>query len=73
MLTVKTKQKADDLSQFYSDNHSSSSANFPPKYSTKKNKSLKYQYVRVICDAQFMNKLSLTIHQVEHIKSDRFQ
>ncbi|XP_022177319.1 uncharacterized protein LOC111038502 [Myzus persicae] len=70
-LTIKTEWNADDLSQASSDDHSSSSANCPPKYSPKKDKALKYQYVCVICDAQFMSKCSLTMHQVQHIKSDR--
>ncbi|XP_060869866.1 uncharacterized protein LOC132944507 [Metopolophium dirhodum] len=70
-LTVKTEWNADDLSLVSSDDHSSSSAHCPPKYSPPKNKALKYQYVCVICDAQFMSKCSLTMHQVQHIKSDR--
>jgi len=70
-LTIKTEWNADDLSQVSSDDHSSNSANCPPKYSPKKDKALKYQYVCVICDAQFMSKCSLTMHQVQHIKSDR--
>jgi len=70
-LTIKTEWKADDLSQVSSDDHSSRSAHCPPKYSPKKDKALKYQYVCVICDAQFLSKCSLTMHQVQHIKSDR--
>lgn len=70
-LTIKTEWNADDLSQVSSDDLSSSSANCPPKYSAQKDKALKYQYVCVICDAQFMSKCSLTMHQVQHIKSDR--
>lgn len=71
MLTVNTEWNADDLSQVSSDDHSSSSAHCPPNYSPQKNTSLKYEYVCVICDAQFMSKCSLTMHQVQHIKSDR--
>jgi len=73
-LTVKTEWNADDSSLVSSDDLSSSSTNCPTcpqKYSPPKNKALKYQYVCVICDAQFMSKCSLTMHQVQHIKSDR--
>lgn len=70
-LTIKTEWNANDLSQASSDDHSSRSAHCPPKYSPKNDKALNYQYVCVICDAQFLSKCSLTMHQVQHIKSDR--
>ncbi|XP_015368539.1 PREDICTED: uncharacterized protein LOC107165007 [Diuraphis noxia] len=70
-LTIKTEWNANDLSQVSSDDNSSKSAHCPPKYSPKKDQALKYQYVCVICDAQFLSKCSLTMHQVQHIKSDR--
>lgn len=71
MLTVRTERNTNDLSYVSSDNHPSSSSHISSKYSQKKYKTLKYQYSCVMCDAKFMNKCSLTIHQVQHIKSDR--
>jgi len=70
-LTIKTEWKTSDSSQISSDDQSSSSAHSLPKYSPQNNEALKYQYVCVICDAQFLSKCSLTMHQVQHIKSDR--
>jgi len=70
-LTIKTEWKTNDLSQNNSDGHLSSSTHSLPKYTPQNNEPLKYQYVCVICDAQFLSKCSLTMHQVQHIKSDR--
>jgi len=69
--TVKAEWNADDLSQASSDDQSSSSTHCHPKYRYKENKSLKYQYFCVICDERFLSKCLLTMHQVQHIKSDR--
>jgi len=68
---VKIEWNADDLSQASSDDQSSSSINCHSKYRDKENKSLRYQYVCVICDERFVSKCLLTMHQVQHIKSDR--
>lgn len=69
--TVKAEWNADDLSQVSSDDQSSSSTHCHPKYGYKENRSLKYQYFCVICDERFLSKCLLTMHQVQHIKSDR--
>lgn len=69
--TLKTEWNGDNASQISSDDQSSSSAQCLPKYSTKEHKSARLKYVCVICDERFSNKCLLTIHQVQHIKSDR--
>lgn len=71
MSTIKTEWNADDASQGSSDDQSSSSVNCLSKYTLKENKAVKYQYVCVICDEQFSSKCLLTMHQVQHIKTDR--
>lgn len=74
-LTIKTEWNADDISQGSSDDQSSNSAHGLPKYGEKaeerENKAVKFQYVCVICDEHFRSKCLLTMHQVQHIKSDR--
>lgn len=74
-LTIKTEWNADDISQASSDDQSSNSTNCLSKYREKAEekeiKAVKFQYVCVICDEHFMSKCLLTMHQVQHIKSDR--
>ncbi|VVC43024.1 Hypothetical protein CINCED_3A011210 [Cinara cedri] len=69
--TIKAEWNADDMSQGSSDDQSSSSVNCLSDYSLQENKTVKYQYVCVICDEQFSSKCLLTMHQVQHIKTDR--
>lgn len=69
--TIKTEWNINNISQVTSDVLSISSAHCISKYRQKENKADKYQYVCVICDERFSNKCSLTMHQVQHIKSDR--
>lgn len=71
ITTIKTEWSADDTSQVSSDDQSSSSSHCLPKYQEKHNKAVTYQYFCVICDEQFQSKCLLTMHQVQHIKSDR--
>jgi len=69
---VKTEWNADELSQASSDDQSSSSTHYhSTKYQYKENGSSKYQCTCVICDERFSSKCLLTMHQVQHIKSDR--
>jgi len=69
---VKTEWNADELSQASSDDQSSSSTHsHSTKYQYKENGSTKYQCACVICDERFSSKCLLTMHQVQHIKSDR--
>lgn len=70
-LTIKTEWKADGVSQVSSGNQSTSTAQCHQNYESKENKDMIYKYVCVICDKRFMSKCLLTIHQVQHIKSDR--
>lgn len=70
-LTIKTEWNADDISQASSDDQSSNSAHCLSKFGEKESKTVKFQYVCVICDEHFGNKCLLTMHQVQHIKSDR--
>lgn len=69
--TVKSEWTADDISLPSSDDQSSNSAHCLTNYTQKENLAVKYQYVCVICDEQFTSKCLLTMHQVQHIKSDR--
>lgn len=69
--TIKMEWNADDISQVSSDDQSSISTHCLSKYQYKENKELKYQYVCVVCDERFVSKCLLTMHQVQHIKSDR--
>lgn len=69
-LTIKTEWEG-DISPVSSDNQLTSSAQSFQNYEPKENVDLNYQYVCVICDKRFINKCLLTIHQVQHIKSDR--
>lgn len=69
--TIKMEWNADNISQVSSNNQPSISPNCLSKYQYKENKELKYQYFCVICDERFVSKCLLTMHQVQHIKSDR--
>lgn len=69
--TIKMEWNASDVFQGSSDDQSSSSVHCEPKYKPKEHKSDKYQYICVICDEKFSSKCLLTMHQVQHIKSDR--
>lgn len=69
MSSIKTECNADDISLVSSDDQSSNSAHCISKFKHKENKAEKY--ICVICDKQFSSKCLLTMHQVQHIKSDR--
>lgn len=70
MSSIKTEWNADDI-LVSSDDQSSNSAHCNSKSKHKENKVVKYAYVCVICDERFSSKCLLTMHQVQHIKSDR--
>jgi hypothetical protein len=69
-LTIKTEWNG-DISSVSSDNQSTSSAQSLQNYESRENMDLNYQYVCVICDKRFISKCLLTMHQIQHIKSDR--
>lgn len=66
--TIKMEWKASDVSQVLSDDQSPNSTHCLSKRKLIENMS---QYVCVVCDERFSNKCLLTMHQVQHIKSDR--
>jgi len=68
--TIKMEWKASDVSRVSLENQSLNSSDCLSKYKPKENKT-QYQYVCVICDERFSSKCLLTMHQVQHIKSDR--
>lgn len=70
--TIKTELIADDVSLTFLDDQLSSSIFGLSNDRFNKNNTIKFnQYVCVICDEQFSRKSLLTLHQVQHIKSDR--
>lgn len=69
--SIKTEMIADDISKISSaDNQSNSALSFS-KDIHKETNAAKYQYMCVVCDERFTSKCLLTMHQVQHIKSDR--